>query len=448
MLIVILGSSQVYSQKLKILPLGDSITRDVFRANPRPDSLLTGYRQPLWLLLQSGNYPVDFIGSDNSGYGAVPKFDPDNAGFGGYSTQQLLHLITTGVDVNGNIITPGPYFNYYHPNVILLHIGTNNLDTTTSDLEKLLNYIDNFADTTNSLIWVVLAKIINRVPYSLTTTIYNDNIEKMALERIKKGDHIKLVDMEKGAGIIYKIDTVAPYINGDMYDGVHPNYRGYAKMAALYYDTLNALFNKIIPVELSGFSYVVSSDSVTLHWQTALELNNYGFVIERSSNNDIWENIGFVAGADNSYYIKQYQYTDIPLQPNIYSYRLRQIEYNGDSKYIAQLNVRINKTTSVQNLDSGIPKEFILEQNYPNPFNPATSIRYTIPKESSVNISVYNSLGERVATLVDKIVSPGVYEKMWNASRYASGAYFYVMNISSMDGTSQLRFSKKMILLK
>ena len=443
-----MGFSQVYSQKLKILPLGDSITRDTFSANPRPDSVLTGYRQPLWLLLKSENYPVDFIGSDSSGYGSVPAFDPDNAGFGGYSTQQLLNLVMTGIDANGHVITPGPYLNSYHPNVILLHIGTNDLDTSTAVLEKLLNYFDDFEDTTNSVIWIILAKIINEVPYNPITSIYNDNIGKMAEKRISNGDHIKIVDMEKDAGIVYRIDTVAPYVNGDLYDGIHPNNSGYAKMASLFYDTLSVLLNHIIPVELTNFSYVVSGDSVTLDWQTALELNNYGFVIERSSNNNIWENIGFVTGADNSYSIKQYQYTDIPLQPNIYSYRLRQIEYNGDSKYIAQLNVRINKTTSVLNPESGTPKEFILEQNYPNPFNPVTSIRFTIPKESRVNISIYNSLGERITTLIDKTLSPGIYDKIWNAAAYASGAYFYVMNISSMDGTSQMHLSKKMILLK
>lgn len=448
LILLSIGFLQIYSQNVKVLPLGDSITKDSFRANPRPDSMLTGYRQPLWLLLQSGNYPVDFIGSDSSGYGAVPKFDPDNAGFGGYTTHQLLNLIMTGVDIDGHKVTPGPYLNYYHPNVILLHIGTNYLDTTTSDLQKLLNYFDYFADSTNSVIWVILAKIINEVPYSLTTSIYNDNIEKMAEERIRDGDHIKLVDMEKDAGIIYKIDTVAPYTNGDIYDGIHPNSRGYAKMASLFYDTLSILLNGIIPVELTSFSSAVSGDSVTLHWQTALELNNYGFVIERSSNNNIWENVGFVAGADNSYSIKRYKFTDTPSQPNNYVYRLRQIGNNGNSKYIAQIDVRMNTVASAQNLSDGIPNEFKLEQNYPNPFNPTTSIKYSIPKASMVSIKVYNSLGQLASTLVNKMEYPGIYEKVWDGTKYASGAYFYVMNVSSENGTEQLHLTKKMILLK
>ncbi len=448
LVILTIGFSQIYSQKLRILPLGDSITKGSM--GELPDSLRKGYRQPLWLLLNSDNYQTDFVGSESFGYGVIPKFDPDNAGFGGYSTNQILHLIKTGYDRDGNAVTPGPYLNYYPADIILLHVGTNGLDTSITDLENLLNYINDFEDTTNTVIWVILAKIINEVPYSLTTTIYNSNIETMAEERIKNGDRIKLVDMEKDAGLVYQIDTVAPYINGDIYDGIHPNERGYAKIASLFYDTLKVLLNKIIPVELLSFSSTIKNDSVMLHWQTGLELNNYGFVVERSSDNNIWENVGFVEGADNSYYINQYQYLDIPLHSsaNSYLYRLRQIENNGNSKYIAQINVRVKTTTSVQNLDSKKPTEFALEQNYPNPFNPSTTIRYSIPEESKVNIEVFNSLGQQVSTLVDNIQYPGEYEKIWDGSKYASGVYFYILNVSPLKRTNQLRFSKKMILIK
>ncbi len=445
LVILSIGFSQAYSQKIKILLLGDSITRG---QSPQPDSLFTGYRQPLWLLLQSDGYPVDFVGSESAGYAAYPKYDFNNAGFGGYTKKQILNLIKNGYDAHGNVITPGPYLNYYPANIIILHIGTNQVDTSTADVVNLLNYIDHFEDSTNAVIWVILAKIINRIPYSLTTAIYNENLEKMADERIKNGDHIKLIDMEKDAGLVYDIDTVAPYINGDMHDYLHPNNRGYAKMASLFYDTLNVLLNDIIPVELTNFSFAVSGDSVILHWQTALELNNYGFVIERSSDNNIWENVGFVAGADNSYSIKQYEFIDSPSQPDSYLYRLRQIENNGNSKYIGQINVGMNSVTSVPNLDNSIPKEFKLEQNYPNPFNPTTVIKYTIAKTSVVDLKVYNALGQLVSTLVNNIEDPGVYEKVWDGSGYASGVYFYIMNISVDNGSYLLHFTKKMILVK
>ena len=447
---IIINSSLIFSQKVRIMPLGDSITRDSFGDNPRPDSILTGYRQLLWQLLQSQNYPVDFIGSDSSGYGVIPKFDPNNAGFGGYSTKQLLNLLKTGYDVSGNQVTQGPYFNYYKADIILLHIGTNELDTATADLEELLNYIDNFQDTTNSIIWVILAKIINRAPYSLATTEYNSNIQKMAEKRIKNGDHLKIVDMEKNAGFIYQIDTVAPYNNGDMYDYLHPNNRGYGKMASLFYDTLRVLLNQIIPVELNRFYYSTDKDSVMLYWETALELNNYGFVIERSAGDGIWQSIDFIRGKDNSNKIQKYFYQDVPTQPfaHNYMYRLRQIENNGTSQYIAQLNVNINKTTSIDSITHSIPKYFKLEQNYPNPFNPTTIIRYSIPKESKVSIEIYNSLGQKVFTLVDEREGAGIYEKMLNAQNLSSGVYFYIFKAFPEDGQNPINLSKKMILIK
>ena len=444
-IILSIGFTQTYSQKIRILPLGDSITRG---QSPQPDSLFTGYRQPLWLLLQSDGYPVDFIGSETAGYAVYPKYDYNNAGFGGYTKKQILNLVKTGYDAHGNVVTPGPYLNFYPANIILLHIGTNQVDTSTADVVDLLDYIDHYEDSTNTVIWVILAKIINRVPYSLTTAVYNENLERMADERIQNGDHIKLVDMENDAGLVYKIDTVAPYIDGDMHDYLHPNNRGYAKMASLFYDTLSVLLDDIVPVELTNFSFAVSKDSVTLYWQTALELNNYGFVIERSSNNNIWENIGFVAGSDNSYSIKQYNFTDTPSEPNSYLYRLRQIGNNGNSKYLAEVDVRMNPVASATNLNNDLPKEFRLEQNYPNPFNPTTVIKYSVAKTSMVDLRVYNALGQLVSTLVNNIEAPGNYERVWNASGYASGVYFCVMNITSDNNTDVLHFTKKMILVK
>ena len=447
---IIINSSLIFSQKIRIMPLGDSITRDSFGDNPRPDSILTGYRQLLWQLLESQNYPVDFMGSDSSGYGVIPKFDPNNAGFGGYTTKQILNLLKTGYDTKGNQVTPGPYFNYYTPDIILLHIGTNGLDTATSDLEDLLNYVDNFQDTTNSIVWVILAKIINRVPYSLATTEYNSNIQKMAEKRMRSGNHLKIVDMEKNAGYVYQIDTVAPYNNGDMYDYLHPNNRGYAKMASLFYDTLKVLLDQIVPVELTRFYYSTDKDSIMLYWETALELNNYGFVIERSEGNDIWQSIDFIKGKESSHNIEKYFYLDIPSQlfTHSYVYRLKQIENNGTSQYIAQLNVNINKTTSIDSITYSIPKYFKLEQNYPNPFNPTTIIKYSIPKESRVRIEIYNAIGQEVFTLVDEREEAGTYSKTLNAQDLSSGVYFYIFNAYPEDGQNPINFSKKMILVK
>ena len=89
-----------------------------------------------------------------------------------------------------------------------------------------------------------------------------------------------------------------------------------------------------------------------------------------------------------------------------------------------------------------IPTVYALEQNYPNPFNPATTIKYSIAKQSNVTLKVYDMLGSEIATLVNEEKPAGVYEINFNASNLASGIYFYKIQAGSFVET------KKMILLK
>ena len=94
-----------------------------------------------------------------------------------------------------------------------------------------------------------------------------------------------------------------------------------------------------------------------------------------------------------------------------------------------------------------IPKEFAISQNYPNPFNPVTHFSIDIPKTSKVKLVVYNMLGQKVRTLVDKQMEPGRYRITWDGrddsgAKVASGVYFYRFE------TPTLVTSKKMVLLK
>jgi hypothetical protein len=72
-----------------------------------------------------------------------------------------------------------------------------------------------------------------------------------------------------------------------------------------------------------------------------------------------------------------------------------------------------------------IPERYTLEQNFPNPFNPTTTIRYTIPRDESITLEVYNLLGQKVHTLVDEKQTAGSYEVVFKADMLASGVYFY-----------------------
>ncbi len=97
--------------------------------------------------------------------------------------------------------------------------------------------------------------------------------------------------------------------------------------------------------------------------------------------------------------------------------------------------------TNVENTQI-LPKQFKLEQNYPNPFNPSTVISFTVAKAQMVNISIYNIIGQRITTLVNRMYAPGAYSVQFNAGNMPSGIYFY--RLTSNDYVD----IKKMILMK
>jgi hypothetical protein len=97
---------------------------------------------------------------------------------------------------------------------------------------------------------------------------------------------------------------------------------------------------------------------------------------------------------------------------------------------------------------AGLPTEFSLDQNYPNPFNPTTSIRFGLPANSQVKLKIYNLLGETVAVLANQEMVAGYHTFNFDASRLASGVYFYSIEASSVDGGKDFNVVKKMMLLK
>ena len=89
-----------------------------------------------------------------------------------------------------------------------------------------------------------------------------------------------------------------------------------------------------------------------------------------------------------------------------------------------------------------IPSQFLLEQNYPNPFNPTTTIKFALPKESFIKLEIFNSLGEKVSTLVSETLSAGAYEYELDAGSLSSGIYFYRLQSENFIQTKKLIFMK------
>ena len=85
---------------------------------------------------------------------------------------------------------------------------------------------------------------------------------------------------------------------------------------------------------------------------------------------------------------------------------------------------------------------------YPNPFNPSTTIQYSIPQESKVSLSVFNTLGQKVADLINEVKNIGNYKVDWNATHYPSGVYFCRITAIPVNGDASFMKTSKMILLK
>lgn len=187
----------------------------------------------------------------------------------------------------------------------------------------------------------------------------------------------------------------------------------------------------IIPVELTSFNALVNGNNVKLIWSTATELNNSGFDIERKSSNGEWRKIGFVKGAGTTTASQNYFFTDRDLSSGKYSYRLKQIDFDGKFEYSKSVEVDVN-----------VAYNFELAQNYPNPFNPTTSISFSIPQAGNVKLSVYNLLGQEIKTLINRNMEAGNYSIDFDAEGLFSGVYIYRLEANGMALTKKMTYLK------
>jgi CubicO group peptidase (beta-lactamase class C family) len=98
--------------------------------------------------------------------------------------------------------------------------------------------------------------------------------------------------------------------------------------------------------------------------------------------------------------------------------------------------------SDIETNKAALPLQYTLRQNYPNPFNPVTMINYQLPMINDVDLSIYNILGQRVATLVNEKQKAGSYQVEWDASGYASGVFYYRIEAGEFQDV------KKMVLLR
>ena len=191
-----------------------------------------------------------------------------------------------------------------------------------------------------------------------------------------------------------------------------------------------------VPVELTNYTASLINKDIILNWTTATELNNKGFEIEQSFDNQIFNTIGFVPGFGTTTESKSYSFKISDAQTGTQYYRLRQIDFDGT--YTLYNSVEI---------DGPVIREFALYQNHPNPFNPSTTISFSIPVESNVSLKLFNILGQQVATIANKDFQAGNHKIDFNAGILSSGTYIYTIEARGVDGKN-FNSTKKMLLLK
>ena len=238
------------------------------------------------------------------------------------------------------------------------------------------------------------------------------------------------------------IDTVGAdvttYTDTTTSDTTTYTYRIYGYNSELVSDFSNkAQITTAVPVELTSFAANISDGKVIVSWQTATEINNSGFSIQRSNDNVSYKEIAFVQGHGTTTDKSVYSYTDNSALSGKYYYRLKQVDFNGSFSYTSSIEVNI-----------GIPKNFSLDQNYPNPFNPSTTIRFALPTNAKVSIKLYNTLGQEVVNILNnEQLNAGVHQTVFNASNFSSGVYFYRLEAKGDNGSSFAK-TMRMVLIK
>jgi hypothetical protein len=251
-----------------IMPLGDSITQGITSGVP-DEAFQVSYRKALYDKLEAAGYVVNdeiFVGTLFSGE-SVPNFDPDHDGHSGWQADEIVNG-RSGFPPNEKL---DQWLDAAKPNIVLLHIGTNDISNNNEDwteVDDILDVIDNYENTpSGNAVWVILSLIIERgcdpytppCPNSDETTTFNDNVRnEVFIPRQASGDKIVLVDMQNGAGIDYRRST----IGGDMWDDIHPFADfGFAKMANAWFASLQ----QILPLADAGPDQSVDEfETVTL----------------------------------------------------------------------------------------------------------------------------------------------------------------------------------------
>jgi hypothetical protein len=200
-----------------------------------------------------------------------------------------------------------------------------------------------------------------------------------------------------------------------------------------------------LPVELSSFHAEVVKGGIKLHWSTASEINNKGFIVyKQSQQGSLLPCSELIEGAGTTSEPQQYSFTDKDVQPDVlYTYQIADIEEGTGKETLHPAITIIASKDALQAKE--IPEAFALHANYPNPFNPTTTIEFDVPvgTYNYTSLRIYDASGKLVKTLIDEPMDGGKYSVSWHGkddsgNAVSSGTYYCKMITETYSETRQL----------
>jgi hypothetical protein len=187
----------------------------------------------------------------------------------------------------------------------------------------------------------------------------------------------------------------------------------------------------ILPVEMGSIAITPRDASVELTWNTLAETSLNYFNIIRDGEVRATVNATAEEGLGATY-----SYTDEARNGVTYSYSLVAVDESGNETVLRE-------TEATPNANLAVITEYALHQNYPNPFNPTTSIVFDVVESNHVTLTIYNAMGQEVATLVNGTYNNGRHSVEFSSENLTSGLYFYNVKIGN-----EFTATKKMLLVK
>jgi hypothetical protein len=300
---------------------------------------------------------------------------------------------------------------------------------------RVVNSTPSLADTTQAL--HLLWKIDELVPggsAALITLRWNANQEGTRFTRNSSG----VLGTSNGGLWTSASITGVP-------DGCCGSYEATSTSAVSplgYFTIANSV--SALPIQLVNFAVIsVTPSAVKLQWETASEIENYGFVVYRCATQvGVYSPVSaLIQGHGTTLTPQSYTWTDNAPSVATTFYRLRQYDMDNSNMDFGPIQVTVPTASEVIE-NSGAPRELKLLQNYPNPFNPKTVVSCQLPAVSMVRLVVYDLLGREIAVLMDEQKAPGKYQLEFDGTKFSSGVYVYRLIAGGYVE------SKRMILLK